>query len=249
MRDNAISESLSKLVDGGLHAMGITGISVLQHAQPIATSDHACVLISKISVHRYGWQGVRYDKNTGSPKTVRESWDYYDECDYQISSFIPRKDLDGVDKLTSYDLISALVTYFNSYQGIMAMKKAGFQPLRVTEIQVPVQQDDSASPQFNPNFELRFLIHQSPSVEVPAIEVITIPSTSVDNNDGGDGGETPTSPKKPMGIHQVPDKSPALDEMTEKLKKELESRKENAKRIVVDFHHEGIREPLFKNRK
>ena len=242
MRDNAISKALSTLVDGGLYAMGITGISVIQHAQPIATSDHACVLISKISVHRYGWQGVNYDRDTGSPKTLKEGWDYFDECDYQISSFIPRNESDGIDKLTSYDLISALVTYFSSYRGIMAMKKVGFQPLRVTEIQVPVQQDDSSSPQFNPNFELRFLIHQTPSVEVPAIEVITIPSTS-DENDGE------TSPKKPLGIHHIPDESPALDEIAAKLEKELEARKKSAKEIIVDFHHEGIREPLLPNRK
>lgn len=234
MRDNAISKALCTLVEGGLHAMGITGISVLQHAQPIATSDHACVLISKISVHRYGWQGINYDKSTGSPKTLKEGWDYYDECDYQISSFIPRNDSDGVDKLTSYDLISALVTYFNSYQGIMAMKKVGFQPLRVTEIQVPVQQDDSASPQFNPNFDLRFLIHQNPSVEVPAIEEIT---TSSDRT------------TKPLGIFHIPDKSPALDKIAEELEKDLEARRENAKSIVIDFHHEGIAEPLLPNRK
>lgn len=218
IRENAIFTALVALVEGGLRAMGITGIKVMQHAQPIATSDHACVLLSKISVHRVGWQGVRYDKDTGSPKTLKEIWDYLEECDYQISAFIPRKETDPEGRLTSYDTVSALATYFSSYQGIMAMKKAGFQPLRVADIQVPVQQDDSASPQFNPNFDLRFIIHQSPSVEVPAIERI---------EDGSGGGH-------------VPDESPDLDKIEEELKKEKERLEKNAKEIVIDFHHEGI---------
>jgi len=217
IRENAIFTTLISLVEGGLRAMGITDIKVMQHAQPIATSDHGCVLIAKISMHRVGWQGVQYDKDTGSPKTLKESWDYLEECDYQISAFIPRKETDTESRLTSYDTVSALATYFNSYQGIMAMKKSGLQPLRVSDIQVPVQQDDSASPQFNPNFDLRFIIHQSPSVDVPAIEQIVIKS----------GG-------------YVPDESPKLDEIEEELKKEKERLEKIAKEIVIDFHHEGI---------
>lgn len=217
MRENAIFTALTTLVEGGLKAMGITDINVMQHAQPIATSDHACVLVSKISMHRYGWQGVQYDKDTGSPKTLKESWDYLEECDFQISAFIPRKETDTEGRLTSYDTISALVTYFNSYQGIMAMKKAGLQPLRISDMQVPVQQDDSASPQFNPNFDIHFIIHQNPSVDVPAIEQIVIKS----------GGH-------------VPDESPELDEIEKKLEDEKERLEKNAKGIVIDFHHEGI---------
>lgn len=217
IRENEIMTRLCDIVSDGLDAMGITDIKVMQHAQPIATSDHACVLISKISMHRVGWQGVQYDKATGSPKTLRENWDYQEECAYQVSAFIPRQENDKKDRLTSYDTVSALVTYLSSYQGIMAMKRAGFQPLRIADIQTPVQQDDSASPQFNPSFDLRFIVHQSPSAEVPAIEQIVIES----------GGF-------------VPDEHETFPKIEEELQKERERLEKNAKEIVIDFHHEGI---------
>lgn len=217
MRDNRILNVVKTLAEEGLKASGITGIKVIQHAQPIATSDHACVLISKISIHRYGWQGVQYDKNTPTYKTIKESWDYMDECDYQISAFVPRKETDSVEQLTSYDIVAALATYLNSYQGIMKSKELGLQPLRVMEIQTPIQQDDSASPQFNPNFDFRFLIHQTPSVDVPTIEKIVITSGKY-----------------------VPDQSPQLDKIEQTLEAEKARVKEIAQEVVVDYHHRGI---------
>lgn len=174
MRENQMYVKIKALVEKALSQFAITDCEVMQHAQPLLTSDHAAVIISKIMIHRYGWQGSSYEKDNGKSLIIDEIMDYMDECTFQISAFVPRNATDTQETLTSYDILSALTTYFNSYGGIMDMKKEGLQPLRVTDIRTPVQQDDSSSPQYNPNFDLKFMVHQTPTAEVPCIGVVSI---------------------------------------------------------------------------
>jgi len=170
IRENGIFKRLKDVVEKALSQFGIKGILVVQANQPNISSIHGVVLISKINVHRYGWQGIGYDKNTGSDSTIKENWYYFDEATYQISAFMPRSNDDTEETVTSYDIVSAIATYLNSYQGIMDMKKSGLQVLRVQDINAPIQQADSDIKQFNPNFEVRFLVFQNPSVTIPTIE-------------------------------------------------------------------------------
>lgn len=185
MRENQMYVILKSLVENGMEQFGIKDCSVMQHAQPILTSDHAAVIISKISIRRYGWQGSSYEKDNGKSLIIDEVMDYMDECTFQISAFVPRNAEDTEETLTSYDILSALATYFNSYGGIMEMKKNGLQPLRVMDIRTPVQQDDSSSPQYNPNFDLKFLVHQTPTAEIPCIGVVQVGGGHLEDENSG----------------------------------------------------------------
>ena len=184
MRENQMYAKIKTLAEKALSQFAITDCTVMQHAQPLPTSDHAAVIISKIQIHRYGWQGSTYEKDNGKSLIIDEIMDYIDECTFQLSAFVPRNATDTQETLTSYDILSALTTYFNSYGGICDMKKEGLQPLRVTDIRTPVQQDDSSSPQYNPNFDLKFMVHQTPTADVPCIGVFSIGGGPLEDEDG-----------------------------------------------------------------
>lgn len=220
MRENKMYETLRGLIKKGLEQFAIRDCGVIQHAQPILTSDHATVIISKISIHRYGWQGSSYEKDNGKSLVIDEVMNYIDECVFQISAFVPRNATDDSETLTSYDILSALATYFNSYGGIKDMKEAGLQTLRVTDIRTPVQQDDSSSPQYNPNFDLKFLVHQTPTVEVPCIGVVEI------------GG----GPLEDRGAE-----SEAMKKAEEKVAAEEERKRKNAEEIIIVRKPFGMR--------
>jgi len=212
MRENQMYVKLKAFIEKALEQFAITDCTVMQHAQPLLTSDHAAVIISKISIHRYGWQGSTYEKDNGKSLIIDEVMDYMDECTFQISAFVPRTAEDDEETLTSYDILSALTTYFNSYGGICDLKKEGLQPLRVTDIRTPVQQDDSSSPQYNPNFDLKFLVHQTPKADVPCIGVIEL------------GG----GPLEDIGAD-----SEAMKKAEKKVAEEEERKRKNAADIII----------------
>lgn len=169
MTDNEVRKAMKACLENAASRMGIVGYEVLQQNQPVPTSSHAVILFTVLSSRRNGWQGASWDNDTGSPLTMNENWDYLDEVRFQISAYHPRKAVDGAAKMTSVDVINAIAAFFSSPSGNALLRESGFMPLKINDVRIPVVQDDSETPQFNPNFDLTVNIHQTARVTIPTV--------------------------------------------------------------------------------
>lgn len=197
IRENEIYKRLRTVLTTAMEKFGISGIAVVQAQQPLPTNCHGCLIISRITVRRHGWQGTRCNVDNGKEFTVTNSFDYIDEANYQVSGYVPRKATDPLESPTAYDIVSAVVTYLETPMGDALMRQNGLQPLRIGEIRVPVITDDSNSHQFNPNFDLRFYIHQTVDMDIPILYGMKPGGPGGKGAyDPGPGGEDPERPKK-----------------------------------------------------
>lgn len=180
IRENEYFKRVRTVLQAALDSLGISGPVILQTQQPTPTSAHCVVLVHRLYDKRYGWQGSSFDKRPlDNIDQMTEVVDYLNEATFQISAYCPRRESDGVSRLTAGDVISAIHMWLHSDFGIAKMNDNGLQMFRSTEIRNPEVVDDSQTPQFNPNFDIRLVTYNSADFRIGAINDVEAVEKSI----------------------------------------------------------------------
>lgn len=172
LRENQIAERLVYIVTDGLAVMGLSGVSVLSGHQPTPKGDRdPYILVTRVGSNRKGWQGTHLSPSSRTPgdMAVKEEWSYIEDVTYQISG-VKRRNVIDDGSPTAADIVGAVLTYLMSDTGIAACIRRGLHQYRVGELRLPVSPDESEIPQFNPNFDITFCVHQTVDLAVPSMD-------------------------------------------------------------------------------
>ena len=172
LRENQLSERLIYVVTEGLSIMGLPDISVLSGHQPSPKGTREpYVLITRVGSNRKGWQGTHLSPSHRTPddRMVKEEWSYIEDVTYQISG-VKRRNVIDDGTPTAADIVGAVLTYLQSDTGISACIKRGMHQYRISELRLPVSADESEIPQYNPNFDVTFCVHQTVDLAVQSMD-------------------------------------------------------------------------------
>lgn len=140
MLDNQIYQILFPIIDNGLVALGIAGVTVLQGNQPTqqgAVSTPA-VYLYKVSNHSYGFPRVNSAWTGSQEQQTQEQWD---EATFQASALITQNPAD-TSALTASDLLNAVRSILQFDQTLDTLKANGLGILRVDTVPNPFFKDD-----------------------------------------------------------------------------------------------------------
>lgn len=168
--DNQIYTDFRAVILGCLQQEGLTDWDVLQIEQPtIQAAQNKTAYITKISSDRIG-TAQRYARWDETEQKMFHVEQWLEEINMQISCFKKRQQdgqLAPEDEKTGIDVANILMTYFNGDAGRAAMRELGYQFFPIQHVRNPAFETDSNLLERWPNFDIRAILTQQKTTEIP----------------------------------------------------------------------------------
>ncbi len=170
--ENQIYADIVGFVNKSLSALNISGWQVLQLKQPVKLTDITpTIYVTSTLKRRRGWQYRDYKIIDAELKNTQN---FIQEIDVQISALKRREIDDTVDTLNSSDILEYLKTYMLNSYSLQDLRALGYRIYQPSEIQSPDFVDDSDNFEFMPFFTVTFILNQSLSSPQTSIDEYTL---------------------------------------------------------------------------
>lgn len=172
MTDNQIYAILFPLIKGGLTSRGVTGVEVLQNAQPTqqGTPSGPAVFLSMLRPVPRGHvrRDSVYDRDTGvMSETELQTY----EQTYQVNA-LSAQDPTDVNKLTASDLVKVVRQIVQSSAFIASIRASGLGILRVNELRNPAFVNDKDRFEYSPSFDFTLTYDELYTTGAPVVETV-----------------------------------------------------------------------------
>lgn len=143
MIDADVQTAIKAVLDARLPVAGITA-SVEKAYQPTTqgASLQPVVAFTKITSHRFGFQGPKYVLDPGPPVTFNKREIYYSRATYQLSGLMNQDDSDPAS-LNAFDVLDICASILQSQEGRAIFAAADIGVDRVMDVRTPHSLGDS----------------------------------------------------------------------------------------------------------
>jgi hypothetical protein len=174
--ENRLFKDIFEIINISLTNLGIMNWAVLQNylAMKYKVQDKS-IFFNKIYSGRVGWQGRKY-KNIveGDIEKLIKVENWTEEILFQIGAYRKRQENDGIETITSKDILKKLLYYFQSIEGLKVFKEKGYEILRINEVRDNPVLDDSGNYNYEPSFDITIFTNQEVENEVEKVEEVII---------------------------------------------------------------------------
>lgn len=173
MLDNQLFTLIFSIVNAGLAAQSITGVTVSKayNSITVGVPSGASVSCFKISDHRYGYPKKVSTWRPEEPPAMLHTTTQCYETNFQMQALIPL-DATPADAQTASDLVNIVAAIMQDDTAIATLKLSEVQILRITDVRNPAFKDEKNRNEFAPSFDFTLTHKQVFTVEVPVIESV-----------------------------------------------------------------------------
>lgn len=172
MLDSELIALLVSIINTGLTAQGITGITVVQKDQPTqqGVPQSPTVFLTKMTDHRYGFLNSKTSWQPLDSKEILTEKQWY-ESTFQVDALYVQDP--AVASLTASDLVNIVAGIMQSAATRQTLKNNNVGILRIQDVRNPAFTDDKQRFEYIPSFDFTVTHERITLTEInPVTEII-----------------------------------------------------------------------------
>lgn len=172
MRDNDLIRVFLPIINSGIAAAGLTGVTIKQANQPTAqgANTNPTIYFFKVSDHRYGFLDRRDVWDEINEVMIHTEVQQY-ETVFQFSALVRQNPRTPVN-YTASDLVNECAAILQSDVAMTQLFQNDIGILKITDIRNPYFTDDRDQYEASPSFDVTFTHKQTRVSTVPVIESV-----------------------------------------------------------------------------